>query len=52
MRLITIPTGDELTIMSDGGPTGLVDARWNNFLLSVFMQDVKARAEQISDTTA
>jgi len=50
MKVVTVPVGAVLTIATITLESGLVDATWDGQTVSVFVQDLKARADRIPTT--
>jgi hypothetical protein len=49
-RVITLAAGSVLTVKNMALESGLVDAEWNGRAVSVFVQDVKARADLVKSS--
>jgi len=47
VRVITVPVGAVLTIATIALESGLVDAAWDGQMVSVFVEDLKARGDLI-----
>ena len=47
MRIVTLPAGALLVVATITLQSGLVDATWEGQIVSVFAQDLKARADLI-----
>jgi hypothetical protein len=52
MQIMTLPVGAELAIATVTLESGLVETRWANQTIAIFVQDLKARADLIRTTTA